>query len=142
MMFEAMYGDTGLAALTRWTNAYDAHYLTIDDVVLAFRPGRGASEVIDVLASLTERNRVAARDGNDDDDEPPSKATTKSSKSKQDASPEKSSSGKDSGGGWKRDKPSGAEIIQPEPWGRGRRSPVADGRDARATARPRSGRWT
>ncbi|WKL22513.1 ATP-binding protein [Agrobacterium tumefaciens] len=120
MMFEAMYGDTGLAALTRWTNAYDAHYLTIDDVVLAFRPGRGASEVLDVLASLTERNRVAARDGDDDDDEPASKATGKSSKSKQDrTSPEKSSSGKDSGGGWKRDKPSGAEIIQPELWGPG-----------------------
>lgn len=119
MMFEAIYGDVGLAALTRWTTAYDAHYLTLDDVVLAFRPGRGASEVIDVLASLTERNRVAARDGDDDDDEPASKATTKSSKSKQDASPEKSSSGKDSGGGWKRDKPSGAEIIQPEPWGPG-----------------------
>jgi len=119
MMFEAIYGDTGLAALTRWTTAYDAHYLTIDDVVLAFRPGRGASEVLDVLASLTERNRVAARDGDDDDDEPASKATGKSSKSKQDVSSDKSSSGKDSGGGWKRDKPSGAEIIQPEPWGPG-----------------------
>jgi ATPase family associated with various cellular activities (AAA) len=118
MMFEAIYGDNGMAALTQWTNAYDAHYLTIDDVVLAFRPGRGAPEVIDVLASLTERNRVAARD-DDDDDEPASKATGKSLKSKQDASPEKSSSGKDSGGGWKRDKPSGAEIIQPEPWGPG-----------------------
>lgn len=119
MMFEAVYGDVGLAALTRWTTAYDAHYLTIDDVVLSFRPGRGASEVIDVLASLTERSRVAARDGDDDDGEPASKATGKSSKSKQDASPEKSSSGKDSGGGWKRDKPSGAEVIQPEPWGPG-----------------------
>lgn len=120
MMLEAVYGDTGLAALTQWTNAYDAHYLTIDDVVLAFRPGRGASEVIDVLASLTERNRVAARDGDDDDDEPASKAGGKSSKSKQDtAASEKSSSGKDSSGGWKRDKPSGAEVIQPEPWGAG-----------------------
>ena len=119
-MIAAMHGASGLAALEQWSTAYDAHYLTIDDVVLAFRPGRGASEVIAVLASLTERNRVAAREDDDDDDEPPSKNTGKSSKSKQDAkSSEKSSSGKDSGGGWKRDKPSGAEVIQPEPLGQG-----------------------
>jgi len=128
-MVEAMHGASGLAALEQWSTAYDAHYLTIDDVVLAFRPGRSASQVIAVLASLAERNRVAARDDDDDDDdEPVSRGTGKSSKPKQDAkSSEKSSSGKDSGGGWKRDKPSGAEVIQPEPWGPGEtdRPPLA-----------------
>ncbi|MFC6448059.1 AAA family ATPase [Shinella zoogloeoides] len=119
-MVEAMHGANGITALEQWSTAYDAHYLTIDDVVLAFRPGRCASQVIAVLASLTERNRVAAREDDDDDDEPASKGAGKSSKSKQDAkSSEKSSSGKDSGGGWKRDKLSGAEVIQPEPWGPG-----------------------
>lgn len=119
-MVEAMHGANGITALEQWSTAYDAHYLTIDDVVLAFRPGRSASQVIAVLASLTERNRVAAREDDDDDDEPASKGAGKSSKSKQDAkSSEKSSSGKDSGGGWKRDKLSGAEVIQPEPWGPG-----------------------
>ena len=115
-MIAAMHGASGIAALEQWPNAYDAHYLTIDDVVLAFRPGRSAHEVIAVLASLTERNRIAARDGDDREDDPATTDAGKPSKPKKDAaSAEKSSSGKDGGGGWKRDKPSGAEVIQPEP---------------------------
>ncbi len=115
-MIEAMHGASAIAALEQWSSAYDAHYLTIDDVVLAFRPGRSATEVIAVLASLTERNRLAARDGDDGEDDPATTDAGKPSKSKKDAaSAEKSSSGKDGGGGWKRDKPSGAEVIQPEP---------------------------
>lgn len=115
-MIEVMHGATGISALEQWPNAYDAHYLTIDDVVLAFRPGRNASQVIAVLASLTERNRIVAQDG--DDEETGETDTTKPSKSKKDTA-EKTASGKDSGGGWKRDKPSGAEVIQPEPRGEG-----------------------
>ena len=115
-MIEAMHGTAGIAALEQWSHAYDAHYLTIDDVVLAFRPGRSAPEVIAVLASLTERNRLAARDGDDGENDPATTDAGKPSKSKNDAAAsEKTSSGKDGGGGWKRDKPSGAEVIQPEP---------------------------
>lgn len=120
MMLEAVHGASGRVALDRWTNAYDAHYLTIDDIVLAIRPGRSAAEVIAVLASLTERNRVAAVEGDDDenDDGDGSSGGHTSTKKKQDgAKSEKSSSGQEGGGGWKRDKPSGAEVIQPEPWG-------------------------
>lgn len=114
-MVEVMHGTAGIAAFEQWANAYDAHYLTIDDVVLAFRPGRSAPEVIAVLASLTERNRTAARDGDEGEDDPATTNPGKASKSKQGAAlSEKISSGKDSGG-WKRDKPSGAEVIQPEP---------------------------
>lgn len=116
-MIEATHGASGLAALEQWPKVYDAHYLTIDDVVLAFRPGRSASQVIAVLASLTERNRIAALDG--DDDEPGKTDATKTPKSKKDTE-EKAATGKDGGGGWKRDKPSGAEVIQPEPWGEGK----------------------
>ncbi len=115
-MIEAMHGTTGIAALEQWSNAYDSHYLTVDDVVLAFRPGRSAPEVIAVLASLTERNRIAARDGDDGEADPATTDAGKPSKSKKGAtSSEKTSSGNSSGGGWKRDKPSGAEVIQPEP---------------------------
>ncbi len=114
-MIEAMHGASGIAALEQWSNAYDAHYLTIDDVVLAFRPGRSAPEVIAVLASLTERNRIAARDGDDDDGDPATTDAGKASKSKQGVASSEKTSGKDSGGGWKRDKPSGAEVIQPQP---------------------------
>src|SRR5690606_9868847 len=80
-----------------------------------FRPGRSAPEVIAVLASLTERNRIAARDGDDDDGDPATTDAGKASKSKQGVASSEKTSGKDSGGGWKRDKPSGAEVIQPEP---------------------------
>jgi hypothetical protein len=114
-MIEAMHGAAGIAALEQWSNGYDAHYLTIDDVVLAFRPGRNAPEVIAVLASLTERNRIAARDGDDDDGDPATTDAGKALKSKQGVASSEKTSGKDSGGGWKRDKPSGAEVIQPEP---------------------------
>lgn len=114
-MIEAMHGAAGIAALEQWSNGYDAHYLMIDDVVLAFRPGRSAPEVIAVLASLTERNRIAARDGDDGEADPASTDAGKASKSKQGEASSEKTSGKDSGGGWKRDKPSGAEVIQPEP---------------------------
>ncbi|MBC2775979.1 AAA family ATPase, partial [Rhizobium sp. AQ_MP] len=94
------------------------HYLTIDDVVLAFRPGRSAAEVVAILASLTERNRIAARDGDSDDDESDGSSNgSKASKQKPGkASHDTPASGQDSSsGGWRRDKPSGAEVIQPEP---------------------------
>ncbi|WP_320200367.1 hypothetical protein RMR16_013585 [Agrobacterium sp. rho-13.3] len=111
-MIETVHGASGLEALQQWVKAYDAHYLTIDDVVLAFRPGRSAGEVIAVLASLTERNRIAARDGDDDDDETSSGHEKKASKSKDSTGSDKAN---ENGGKWKRDKPSGAEVIQPQP---------------------------
>lgn len=113
-MIETVHGASGLEALQQWVKASDAHYLTIDDVVLAFRPGRSAGEVIAVLASLTERNRIAAQDGDDDDDETASEHAKKASKSKDSTGSDKAN---ENGGKWKRDKPSGAEVIQPEPWG-------------------------
>ncbi|MBP2547916.1 hypothetical protein J2858_000809 [Neorhizobium galegae] len=112
MMLEAIHGDAGLGALTRWSNAYDAHYLTLDDVVLAFRPGRSAPDIIDVLASLTERNHIAAHDG-EDGDEAESRGTSKPVKPKPEGRTSGTSAAKDSSGG-RRDKPSGAEVIQPE----------------------------
>lgn len=119
LMLEAIYGSNGRSALDRWTNAYDVHYLTIDDVVLAFRPGRSAPEVVAILSSLTERNRIAARDGDSDDDESDgSSSDSKASKQKPGkANHDTFASGQDSSsGGWRRDKPSGAEVIQPQPW--------------------------
>ncbi|OQP86040.1 hypothetical protein BTR14_13230 [Rhizobium rhizosphaerae] len=131
-MVETLHGAAGIAAFEQWPQAYDVHYLTIEDVVLAFRPGRSAPQVIAVLASLTERNRMAAIDGDDGDDEdgmqdPASKGGQKASTAKQRAaSSEKTSSGNNGGAGSKRDKPSGAEVIQPEHAGEGEsnRSPL------------------
>ncbi|WP_312406210.1 hypothetical protein [Rhizobium sp.] len=72
---------------------------------MAFRPGRNASQVIAVLASLTERNRIAAQDR--DADEPDANTSSKSKKD----TVEKAASGKDGGGGSKRDKPSGLRSF-------------------------------
>ncbi|UHS64309.1 AAA family ATPase [Agrobacterium vaccinii] len=113
-MIETVHGASGLEALQQWVKASDAHYLTIDDVVLAFRPGRSAGEAIAVLVSLTERNRIAARDGDDDDDETSSEDAKKASKSKDSTGSDKAN---ENGGKWKRDKPSGAKVIQPQPRG-------------------------
>lgn len=125
-MIETTHGADGPAALMEWSRAYDAHYLTIDDVILAFRPGRSAPEVLAVLAALTERNRIAAVRVDDDDDDESDGAKArkawKENREAQAATSEKPSSDKtgadsshSSSGRWKRDKPSGAEVIQPEP---------------------------
>src|SRR3546814_871476 len=63
---------------------------------------------------------MGALDGDDDEEEPASNVDAgKRSKSKKEASSSGKASESDSGGKWKRDKPSGAEVIQPEPWGLG-----------------------
>lgn len=115
-MIEALYGVEASDVLDTWPNAYDAHYLTLDDVILAFRPGRDAFEAVAVLAKLTERNRLAALE--DEDDDRPATTGGKVTTSKGAAT---TGSGKpattppaDNSRG-KRDKPSGAEVIQPEP---------------------------
>ena len=58
-MIEAVYDVEGSQVLEAWPNAYDAHHLTLDDVILAFRPGRDAFEAVAVLTKLAARNRVA-----------------------------------------------------------------------------------
>ena len=115
-MIEAVYGVEGSQVLDAWPNAYDAHHLTLDDVILAFRPGRDASDAVAVLAKLAERNRLAALEEDDGDG---SRSTTTGSKTvaSKAAAPtgsDKSRTAAPADNG-KRDKPSGAEVIQPEP---------------------------
>lgn len=117
-MIEALHGIEASDVLDTWLNAYDAHHLTLDDVILAFRPGRDAFEAVAVLAKLTERNRLANL--GDDDGEGDRTATTGSKPSASKAAAATPSgkaattSSADNSRG-KRDKPSGAEVIQPEP---------------------------
>ncbi len=117
-MIEALHGIEASDVLDTWLNAYDAHHLTLDDVILAFRPGRDASEAVAVLAKLAERNRLANL--GEDDGEGDRTATTGSKPSASKAAlttgpgkPATASSADNNRG--KRDKPSGAEVIQPEP---------------------------
>jgi hypothetical protein len=117
-MIEAVYGIEASDVLDTWANAYDAHYLTLDDVILAFRPGRDASEAVAVLAKLAERNRRAALEEDDGEGDRPATKGSKPGASKPAAAtgPGKPATAApvDSNRG-KRDKPSGAEVIQPEP---------------------------
>lgn len=117
-MIEALHGIEASEVLDTWLNAYDAHHLTLDDVILAFRPGRDAFEAVAVLAKLAERNRFASL--GEDDGEGDRTATTTGSKPSASKAAAATPSGKaatrssaDNSRG-KRDKPSGAEIIQPE----------------------------
>nr|CAD6596152.1 ATP-binding protein [Rhizobium sp. Khangiran2] len=124
-MIEALYGVEASAVLDTWLNAYDAHHLTLDDVILAFRPGRDAFEAVAVLAKLTERNRLAALDEDDGEGDRPATTGDKATTSKPAATtgsgkPTTTSPADNSRG--KRDKPSGAEVIQPEPLPEGNRS--------------------
>lgn len=118
-MIEAVHGVEGADVLVSWPNAYDAHHLTLDDVILAFRPGRDPAEAVAVLAKLAERNRLANL--GEDDGEGDRTATTTGSKPSASKPAAATPSGKaattssaDNSRG-KRDRPSGAEVIQPEP---------------------------
>lgn len=105
----------------------DARWLSLEDLILAFRPGRDLGEALSVLAVLIEVNRKEAEDedggdaGNNETasgfkgsgSKSSTTSTEKAAGSDDTSKPKPSDS--DSGGRWKRDKPSGAEVIQPEP---------------------------
>lgn len=98
----------------------DARWLSLEDLVLAFRPGRHVHDVLHVLATLIARNRSDFEeedgDGGGSDEKTSGSASSSTSSEKPQGSPEKpKSTGTDSNGRWKKDKPSGAEVIQPEP---------------------------
>ncbi|MBB3612999.1 ATP-binding protein [Rhizobium sp. BK602] len=119
---EALYSETAIGESDLPADG-DARWLSLEDVILAFRPGRDLGDALSVLKLLARRNR---EDFEDEDEEEggggrgkaAASAPKGSDKKKPAASSETSkpaSSDSDSGGRWKKDKPSGAEIIQPEP---------------------------
>lgn len=120
-LVETIYPDTAFETLGLPSDS-DARWLSLEDLVLAFRPGRHIRDVLHVLAILIERNRGDSNDedGDADDGEGGDKTSgsspSKTSMEKTSGSDEKpKSSDNDASGRWKRDKPSGAEVIQPEP---------------------------
>ncbi|NRP21396.1 ATP-dependent zinc metalloprotease FtsH [Ensifer adhaerens] len=132
-LIEALYPDTAIESVPLPSDS-DARWLSLEDLVLAFRPGRHVRDALHVLATLIERNRSDFEEG--DGEEGGGSEKTKGSGSKPStASTEKSSasdekpkaSDSDSNGRLK-NKPSGAEVIQPEllatTGGTGDRSPM------------------
>ncbi len=96
----------------------DARWLSLEDLVLAFRPGRHIRDVLHVLATLIERNRsdFEEEEGDGGDNKASGSASSSTSTEKPQGSDEKpKSTDTDSNGRWKKEKPSGAEVIQPEP---------------------------
>ncbi len=117
-LVEVLYPDTAIETLGLPSDS-DARWLSLEDLVLAFRPGRHIRDVLHVLATLTERNRSDFEEedgGGGSDDTASGSASSSTSSQKPQGSHEKpKSTDTDSNGRWKKDKPSGAEVIQPEP---------------------------
>ena len=119
-LVEVLYPDEVVEALGLPSDS-DARWLSLEDLVLAFRPGRHVRDVLHVLAVLIERNRGDFEEEDGDGpggggDKASGSGSSSTSTEKASGSGEKSKpSDTESSGRWKRDKPSGAEVIQPEP---------------------------
>lgn len=112
---EVLYPDEAIGTLGLPSDS-DARWLSLEDLVLAFRPGRHIRDVLHVLATLIDCNRgdFAEEDGGDGDDDASGSASPSTSPEKPQGS-DKKPSDTENNGRWKKDKPSGAEVIQPEP---------------------------
>lgn len=118
-LVEVLYPDAAIETLGLPSDS-DARWLSLEDLVLAFRPGRHIRDVLHVLATLIERNRSDFEEeedggGGSDGKASGSASSSTSSEKLQGSDDEKSKpTDTDSNGRWKKDKPSGAEVIQPE----------------------------
>lgn len=118
-LVEVLYPDTAIEKVGLPSDS-DARWLSLEDLVLAFRPGRHVRDALSVVATLIERNRGDFEeqdgDGGGGGDDASGSGPSSTSTEKPRGSDDKSKpSDTESNGRWKKDKPSGAEVIQPEP---------------------------
>ncbi|KVK43421.1 hypothetical protein L905_26715 [Agrobacterium sp. TS43] len=118
-LVEVLYPDEAIETLGLPSDS-DARWLSLEDLVLAFRPGRHVRDVLHILAVLIERNRSDFEEeedgGGGSDDKASGLASSGTSTEKPQGSHEKpKATDTDSNGRWKKEKPSGAEVIRPEP---------------------------
>ncbi|UWU14065.1 ATP-binding protein [Rhizobium sullae] len=117
-LIEVFYPDTAIERVGLPLDS-DARWLSLEDLAIAFRPGRHVREVLHVLATLVERNRSDFDEedgrGRGGDKASGSGSSSTSTEKSQGLEEKPKSSEAESNGRWKRDKPSGAEVIQPEP---------------------------
>ncbi len=113
-LVEVLYPGTDMGRLGLPSDP-DARWLSLEDLVLAFRPGRHVRDVMHVLAALVERNRGEEGEdrGVDDGGKAPGATPATTTTEKASGSDEKPTEA-ESNGRWKKDRPSGAEVIQPE----------------------------
>ncbi len=115
-LVEVLYPDTAIETLGLPSDS-DARWLSLEDLVLAFRPGRHVRDVLHVLAVLIERNRsdFEEEEGGGGDKASGSASSSTSTEKSQGSHELSKPSDTENNGRWKKDKPSGAEVIQPEP---------------------------
>ncbi|WP_425985294.1 AAA family ATPase [Ensifer sp. R-19] len=115
-LVEVLYPGTAIEMLGLPSDS-DARWLSLEDLVLAFRPGRHVRDVLHVLAVLIERNRgdFEEEEGGGGDKASGSASSSTSSEKPQGSHEQSKPSDTENSGRWKKDKPSGAEVIQPEP---------------------------
>ncbi|TBA24212.1 ATP-binding protein [Rhizobium ruizarguesonis] len=115
-LVEVLYPDEAIEKLGLPSDS-DARWLSLEDLVLAFRPGRHVRDVLHVLAVLIERNRgdFEEYEGGGGDKASGSASSSTSTEKPQGSDEKSKSTDTDSNGRWKKDKPSGAEVIRPEP---------------------------
>ncbi len=115
-LVEVLYPDETIETLGLPSDS-DARWLSLEDLVLAFRPGRHIRDVLHVLAVLIERNRgdFKEEEGGGGDKASGSGSSSSSTEKPQGSHEQSKSSETENSGRWKKDKPSGAEVIQPEP---------------------------
>ncbi|ANV26258.1 AAA family ATPase [Agrobacterium pusense] len=115
-LVEVLYPDMAIEMLGLPSDS-DARWLSLEDLVLAFRPGRHIRDVLHVLATLIERNRsdFEEEEGGGGDKGSGSASSSTSSEKPQGSHEQSKPTDTENSGRWKKDKPSGAEVIQPEP---------------------------
>ncbi len=118
-LLEVLYPDTPIGRLGLPSDS-DARWLSLEDLVLVFRPGRHVRDALSVVATLIERNRGDFEEEDGDgggggDKASGSKLSSTSTEKGQGTDEKPKPSESESNGRWKKDRPSGAEVIQPEP---------------------------
>lgn len=122
-LLEAVYGSEAVIRHDSSIAKLDAGVLTLDDLAIAIRPGRPILSSLDALGGLAALNREDKEDGNADKKGASSRRLVTHSPSERrgensgdgGGADGRASSSKDKRKDRSRQKPTGAEVIQPEP---------------------------
>lgn len=126
-LLEAVYGSEAVMRHDSSIAKLDAGALTLDDLAIAIRPGRPILSSLDALSGLAALNREDKEDGNADKNAGTSRRLITQSPSERrgqtsqdggnrgDRTSSTSTSSKGKRKDRSRQKPTGAEVIQPEP---------------------------
>lgn len=126
-LLEAVYGSEAVIRHDSSIAKIDAGALTLDDLAIAIRPGRPILSSLDALVGLAALNREDKEDGNADKNagssrrlitQSPSERREQTSRDGGDSGDRTSSASTSSKGkrnDRSRQKPTGAEVIQPKP---------------------------